>query len=338
MNGKMMARSRLVGRMIVAFLLLSALTPQVVVAQVEEHVRVREEAMVELNAERWEEARVLLRQLYAIRPSGEALRLLGNTSYELRDYASAIDYLERSLTETTRPLSADNRILATDVLAAARRFVGTIVFAVLPDGAEANIQVEGTSESFADGSTLRLAAGRYTVTTDAPGYRRREAVLVVQSGVEQRYTIRLEPDAPATEPPQTLPTSEHETIEAARPTTARTAPIDPDSGADDAEGGSPAAGISLLVGGAAIAAVGVSFVLLGQADVRAVEGATSATWSDYEDRYDRGPRRTGIGIGLGVLGLATAVIGVTLIATRGDDQPALAVTVRTNGVALHGAF
>jgi hypothetical protein len=176
-----------------AMLIALALTSAPVRAQSADYREVSREALSEFQEERWAEARVLLQQLYELRPSGEALRLLGAASYELGDYLVAMEYFERALAENQRPLSPALRVEATEGIAAAERFVGTVVFEVRPAGVDARIRVEGSYEIYAHGATVRLGVGPHRVVAEAAGYRTTESVVNVRGAESHPLVVRLEP-------------------------------------------------------------------------------------------------------------------------------------------------
>ncbi|MEZ4326949.1 MAG: hypothetical protein R3B40_17155 [Polyangiales bacterium] len=160
------------------------------------------DALVEFEAQRWAEARALLRRVYDVRPSGEALRLLGAASYELRLYVEAVDYFERSLTEERRPLSDTGRASASEGLIAARRFVGTLELDVRPADTDVEISVDGESVP-AGLRRLRLVVGHHRVTARSPGFRVLALSVDIAAESTRSVTLRLEREAEvsATAPP-----------------------------------------------------------------------------------------------------------------------------------------
>src|SRR6185436_3881290 len=66
-------------------------------------------AVAEFDGGRWAEARSLFLQAHALWPSARTLRTLGMTSFELRNYARALEELETSLRDERRPLPDDQR-------------------------------------------------------------------------------------------------------------------------------------------------------------------------------------------------------------------------------------
>lgn len=174
--------------------LVAACTPTSARAQTDTSALTRE-ALAEFEAGHWEEARVLLKQLYAVRPSGESLRLLGAASYELRDYAAAVTYLRRSLAEPQRPLTPARRADAERALTAALRFVGS-VRVLVPGVAAAQVRVdEQDVQPEADG-TLTLSVGRHDVEVSAPGYLTQTVEVRIDAGAAQELTVALREDPP----------------------------------------------------------------------------------------------------------------------------------------------
>jgi len=92
--------------------------------------------------------------------------------------------------------------------------------------------------------------------------------------------------------------------------------------------------------GAALAAGGVVFFVLGRSDVDAVENpGPNTTWADIQEQHDRGPTRIGIGIGLGAVGLVAVGAGVTwLLMGRDSNEAHARLVVGADHLSVRGAF
>jgi hypothetical protein len=151
------------------------------------------EGLREYDTGNWSEARALFQRAYELVPSAEALRMMGNASYELRQYARAVELLERALSETARPLRPERAVEANDALERARRFVVVVTLELVP----ANLQLEIDLSPIAprpDG-TILMDPGTHRFIARAPGFQTRELDVELRAGDRHRFVVALESEA-----------------------------------------------------------------------------------------------------------------------------------------------
>lgn len=150
------------------------------------------EALREYDAGNWSEARALFQRAYELVPSAEALRMMGNASYELRQYARAVDLLERALSDATRPLRPERAVEANDALERARRFVAVVSLELVP--ADLTLEIDLTPiRARADG-TILLDPGTHRFVARAPGFQPRELDVELRAGDRHRFVVTLVPE------------------------------------------------------------------------------------------------------------------------------------------------
>lgn len=114
----------------------------------------------------------------------------------------------------------------------------------------------------------------------------------------------------------------------------------PDAPSGGGGGGPNVGGIALLAVGGAVTILGAVLVGLAAADVASVENATRGTaWADVSDAYDRSEALSIVGFVLLGVGVATAAVGVVLLAMGGgDDEAAAELRIGPGGLSLQGSF
>lgn len=282
------------------------------------------QALSELKAGRFLEARALFQEAHALKPSARTLRGLGVVALELHRYAEADQLLRRALDDPRRPLTERQRNEAEVAVARLKGLVGRYTITRVP--AEAALHLDG-ADVVLQGDELGLDIGTYELTADAPGHLPYRGTLQVRGGERERIDIVLakEPKKPppvaiAPAPPPRAPTP-------------RTQPSDPKRG--DRVWGWTTIGV-----GAALVVTGSVLLAVGMRDVSKVENASDGTsWSSIEGARDRAPILTSIGaVSIGV-GLGSAALGLWILqrkepARRGTVDVALSPF----GISLHGSI
>ncbi|MFO0683746.1 MAG: hypothetical protein U0234_16930 [Sandaracinus sp.] len=281
-------------------------------------------ALDEFEAHRWAEARALFERAHEMFPNARTLRGIGMAAYELRDYVAARSALDRSLTETRRALTDEQRAQVTELLERARVFVGDFTFGPAPAGS--TIAVDGvptTPDVGADGvSSVSLAVGAHEVVLHAPDGRVARAQITVHGGEHGALTLAIaEEPAPALADPE---------ASAAAP--ARTEPAPPAPAAADVTGGWVLVGV-----GGAIAIAGVVMLAVGLDDAAVVSRAPAGTeWADLAARYDRAvPLEITGAVALG-LGVAAAAAGIAWITMQPSADTQL--VLGPGSVTVRGSF
>ena len=150
------------------------------------------EALREFEGGNYTEAYALFRRLHEVAPSARTARGLGNTAFELRRYAEAIDWLEQSLADGRRPLTDELRAQVEALLVRARAFVGH--FTLRASVPEAQITIDGELVS---GESRSLEVGEHTVEVRAAGHEPLSRRLTVRGGEDEVVELVMIPSASA---------------------------------------------------------------------------------------------------------------------------------------------
>jgi hypothetical protein len=150
-----------------------------------------ESALQAYDAGRFAEARTAFRRAHAIQPTARTLRTIGMCSFNLGDYADAVENLEASLTDQRKPLTDEHRKHAQDLINRANPHIGRFHLRLTP--AEASLTVDGQAPLMIGHSELLLEAGRHEIDVQAPGFRGTQSVLDVDGGDRTTLEVRLTP-------------------------------------------------------------------------------------------------------------------------------------------------
>lgn len=145
-----------------------------------------------------QEALALFVRAHELRPSARTLRGIGLVRFGLSDYAGTIRALEASLADERRPLSAEDRVEAEEVLERARSFVAWVELSV--DPADASVSVDGRALEPRDDSTIALNPGRHELRFEAPRRRAEVRAVTVEGGTRQALEVTLRPEVEPTAP------------------------------------------------------------------------------------------------------------------------------------------
>jgi len=332
--------TKLVCRLGIGFLVLalsSAVVPSTLRAQAQEVDRLRDEALEEYREGRWLEARALFERVYAQRPSGEVLFLMGVSSYELRDYLPAVNYYRRALAETSRPLSAERRTTTQENLERTLRFVGVITLRISPS--DAQVRITGVSATRRDGDRVEVDAGTYRVVATAAGHQDDEVAVTIRAGETQEVGISLRPNiAPevVAEPDVARPPA-RTTADPVVPRAESTTPLPAEEQPTPSQ--SSALGASLTAVGAVLVAGGLGSSMWWRNRNSALADCAAC----LNESEIRGQRNAAVGITVGTLlaGATLVVIGaVTLVSRPGGDAQEAALELRLQGpsLVLNGSF
>jgi tetratricopeptide (TPR) repeat protein len=147
------------------------------------------EGLAEYDALHFEEARSLFRRAHSISPNARTLRGLGMTSFELRDYVSAVRNLSAALQDKRKPLSAEQRVHTQDLLDRSRMFVDTYTLTVSP--ANARVIIDGHAPEFESDGTLLFGFGTHTLEASARGRAVRSVPIAVRGGERKELSVTL---------------------------------------------------------------------------------------------------------------------------------------------------
>jgi hypothetical protein len=148
------------------------------------------EALAEYDASHFEEARSLFRRAHEINPNARTLRSIGMASFELRDYVAAVHALSASLSETRKPLNAEQRTHVQGLLERSRMFVDVYTLKVLP--ADARMLIDGRAPEFETDGTVLLGFGTHNLEASRSGYLLRSIVVNVRGGERKELVVTME--------------------------------------------------------------------------------------------------------------------------------------------------
>jgi hypothetical protein len=160
-----------------------------------------DEGLAEYDAHHFEEARSLFRRAHEITPNARTFRGIGMTSFELRDYVSAVHNLSAAVQDQRRPLAPGKRQHAQELLARSRMFVDVYTLTVSPQNA--HVLVDGRAPEYEPDGTLMFGIGSHTVEVRAHGMVARTLPVDVRGGQQKELSVTLEPVAVAPVPAAT---------------------------------------------------------------------------------------------------------------------------------------
>ena len=136
------------------------------------------------------------RAAYAAAPSWRIQYNLGQTLYQLQDYAGALAAFEKYLAEGGDKVDAARKAEADGEIAKLRQRVASITVLAPRDGAKppaAELVVDDESKGSFDAKLdVVVSAGRHTFTASAPGYRSATRVLDVAGATRVVLQLPLE--------------------------------------------------------------------------------------------------------------------------------------------------
>ena len=152
--------------------------------------RAIKEGLAEFAALHFEEARSLFRRAHEITPNARTFRGIGMTSFELRDYVSAVRNLSAALKDSRKPLSAEQRKNAQDLLERSRMLVDVYSLTVLPRNAR--VLIDGRAPELDAEGTLLLGVGLHNLEVSSPGMIMRSIPINARGGERKELSVTLE--------------------------------------------------------------------------------------------------------------------------------------------------
>jgi len=227
-------------------------------------------ALVEFDANHYEEARALFTRAHALQPNARTLRGLGVVEFKLGNHAQAVEYLARALESHDKPLVGELRSTTETALAEAR---------VTLDQAAPSPE----PRDMAEGDEFAHARGN------------------ARGGDE--HVLNLE--APATLPdPESIAKATQ--VKPPLPRTAAPAHVEDPSPADESSHQKTWSWI-LGTGAGSLVLSGGVLVWLARNDISKVENAEPGTqWRELQPAYERAPTRLALGVTLLAVGAAGA--------------------------------
>jgi tetratricopeptide (TPR) repeat protein len=155
-------------------------------------------AVREFDAGNYAEARALFNRAHDLLPSARTHLGLGLSEYELRNYGTSIEQLEKALASQVKPLSPELRKSAEDVLAKARDLIGRVQLDVTPNAGR--VLVDGVPVALVEGQALILEVGDHTIEVQTAGYLPERRALKIVGGEQVKLTVALRPPEAAPGP------------------------------------------------------------------------------------------------------------------------------------------
>jgi tetratricopeptide (TPR) repeat protein len=155
-------------------------------------------AVREFDAGNYAEARAMFNRAHDLFPNARTHLGLGLSEYELRNYGTSIEHLEQALASQVKPLSAELRKSAEDVLGKARDLIGRVQLDVTPNAGR--VLVDGVPVALIEGQALVLEVGDHTIEVQTAGYLPERRALKIVGGEQVKLTVALRAPEPAPGP------------------------------------------------------------------------------------------------------------------------------------------
>lgn len=144
-----------------------------------------EQAVDELAAHHYEEARALFAQAHALQPNARTHRGLGFAEFELRNYVLCVRELEAALASRVKPLDGELRKETERLLERARKFVAYLVVEARPAASETTVD----DVPVVAGDAVMLASGEHEVEFQNPSYVAEKRIVHLRAG--ERRTLAI---------------------------------------------------------------------------------------------------------------------------------------------------
>jgi hypothetical protein len=164
-------------------------------------------AIAEYEGGNFAESRALFARAHALFPNARSLRGLGMADFELRNYASSIDYLQQALASPVKALEGELRAETEQLLARARGFVGRFRLSLQPP--DAVVILDGSIVASGASAQLVLVVGDHTLEVSAVSRVSERRALRVTGGEDATLEFNLPEQAAIT--PQAVPGPEPRT-------------------------------------------------------------------------------------------------------------------------------
>jgi hypothetical protein len=162
------------------------------------------QAVAAFDASDFATARAAFERAHALSPSARTFRGIAITAFRQGDFLTAVTAFRAALADARKPMSAEQRTEATELLARADQRVGHATAVTIPAGA--TVRLDGRVVE--SGRELDVAGGTHVFRADLAGYKAVEREENVPAGT--RTIVKLElPEATTakTTGPQPIPAS-----------------------------------------------------------------------------------------------------------------------------------
>jgi tetratricopeptide (TPR) repeat protein len=152
--------------------------------------------LTEFEEKNFAEARAQFLRAHALSPSARTLRALGMVEFELKHYAESARLLSEALGSSEKPLDADKRKHAQQLLEQANSYIGKLTLDIEPETA---LNVDGVMTNLRPGSELVLEVGDHTLEFHAPTRIAQKRTLTIRGGEASTLRVRLAALKPGSE-------------------------------------------------------------------------------------------------------------------------------------------
>jgi hypothetical protein len=263
-------------------------------------------------------ANTLLEQVHIARPSARTLRGLGIVAFQQRRFIDARVLLEQSLIHPVKPLDAELRANAQQLIALARTHLGELILRVTPD--DAQLFVDGRATVYASGTPLTVAVGAHELSLRREGYEPKSMSIAIAAAGELSLDVTLSKAVPAPASAPVAPAANAQSDEARKPADERSSRRSPPFSARRSRAllwsGYAASVLSVVALGGAVAAAAMADHRIGQIEsaCRKLPGGQCSV-ADVERREDEKnlSRLERIATSGLIVSGASAVAGTTLL-------------------------
>lgn len=278
------------------------------------------DGVAEYEAGHYEEARSMFRRAHGLSPNARTYRGVGMTSFELRDYVSAVRNLAAALADQRKPLTAEQRKETESLLERGRQFVDVYAIRTLPP--QARLLVDGGLPELEPDGTILLGFGVHTLEATAPAMAPARATVEVRGGERKNLVLSLSPLLPGPSPAPAAPAMLEK---AARP------PQTVERGA--APWLWSGAGLALLAGGAGY------YWYRQQSELDACRAPVTGLFCTTQGELST-QRNVAVGatLGLGAAALTATAIGIVKWTRPPSRGVAVSCTVVPHGATCAGRF
>ncbi len=154
-----------------------------------EYEKIVSEALEEMQAGRFEEARSSFLRAHRLQPNARTLRALGHVEFEMRHYAAAVRYFRQALAAQGRKLTAEMIAEVENGLARAEAYCAQLKPVLSPQNA--TVTVDGEALALEPDGNLLLDLGTHEVVASAPGHAQTRRSLTTNGGERGELQITL---------------------------------------------------------------------------------------------------------------------------------------------------
>lgn len=299
-----------------------------------EYDRFIAQALQAYDGGRFAEARSSFRRAHEIAPTARTLRTIGMCSFNLGDYVDALINLEAALADPRKPLSADQRSHANDLIARSQAHVGR--FRVRLSPADAALWADGRPPPQLLSGEVLLEPGRHELSAQASGYQPSKSMLQVDGGDRTTLEIVLTP-SPAASDVAGAPPGKSSIVATGEAHSPARAASSSDSNEHGARTQATLGYVALGLGVASLVAFGVTTGLAASKESSLDEHCTNRScepaYHDDVDTYDRYKLLSTVSL---ITGLVFAGTGVALLLTQAEGRSEHAAVTPMIGIGAIG--